>query len=168
MHSLYLLSVFLHILAAIIWVGGMFFLVLVIVPWLRQGDRARAATMMRDVGTRLRDIGWVCFAVLTVTGTFNLWVRGVRIASFTDPIWLDSSFGKSVVAKLTVFAVILASSAVHDFIIGPRATELVSADPRSPAAEALRRKASIMGRMNAVLALIAVAIAVTLVRGTPW
>jgi uncharacterized membrane protein len=167
-HALYYASVVLHILAAITWIGGMFFLMLVVVPWLRKGDRATAAAMLRETGTRFRNVGWACFAIVLVTGTFNLWVRGVRPASFVDPAWLGSSFGTAVVLKLAVFALVLAISAVHDFVHGPQATAAIARDPRSPEAERYRRRASLLGRANAVLALVLVLLAVALVRGFPW
>ncbi len=165
MHALYLLSVWLHILAAIVWIGGMAFLVLVVVPYLRKGDRAKAAALMRDTGSRFRDIGWICFAIVLVTGTFNLWMRGVRVGSFADPAWLRSQLGHAVSLKLAVFTVVLVMSAVHDFVIGPRATRAIVADPRSKEAESLRRAASMMGRANVVFALILVALGVLIVRG---
>ena len=80
MHALYLLSVWVHILAATAWVGGMFFLVLVVVPWLRKGEGSNAAVFLRETGERFRSVGWACFGLLLVTGTFNLWVRGVRVS----------------------------------------------------------------------------------------
>ena len=79
MPALYLLSVWIHILAAMAWIGGMFFLVLVVVPWLRAGNRANAGAFLRETGQRFRSVGWSCFAILTVTGTFNLYARGVRL-----------------------------------------------------------------------------------------
>lgn len=167
-HRLYLLSVWLHILAATVWIGGMFFLVLVVVPWLRSGDRAGAATFLRETGERFRTVGWTCFAVLLVTGTFNLWTRGVRFGDFARPAWRASPFGKAVLWKLGVFAIVLLVSAYHDFLIGPRATRALGEDPRSALAERLRRRASLLGRLNALLALVLVAIAVILVRGWPW
>lgn len=167
MHALYLVSVWLHILAATLWIGGMFFLVLVVVPYLRKGDRAKAAALMRDTGGRFRDIGWMCFVTVLLTGTFNLWMRGVRMSSFADPAWRASVFGKAVELKLAVFTVVLLMSAAHDFVLGPKATRAIVADPRSKEAESLRRTASIMGRVNAVLALLLVAIGVVIVRGWP-
>ena len=165
MHALYLVSVWLHILAATLWIGGMFFLVLVVVPYLRKGDRAKAAALMRDTGGRFRDIGWMCFVTVLLTGTFNLWMRGVRVSSFGDPVWLRSQLGHAVSLKLAVFTVVLVMSAVHDFVIGPRATRAIVADPRSKEAESLRRVASMMGRANVVFALILVALGVLIVRG---
>lgn len=167
MHTWYLLSVFFHIVAATIWVGGTFSIALVVVPFLRTGDRRTAANAMRVMGTRLRDIGWGCFALLAVTGSFNAWVRGVRLSSFGDPIFLGSPFGRAFLAKLGVFAAILAVSAFHDFVLGPRSARLVAGDPASPAAEHARRMASWLGRVNALLALATIAVAVTLVRGLP-
>jgi putative copper resistance protein D len=165
--TLYWLSVCLHVLAAIVWIGGMFFLVLVVVPWLRKGGRAQAPQLLRDTGRRFRTVGWVCFAILLVTGTFNLWVRGVRLQSFVDPRWLASDFGQAVLAKLALFAVVLALSAVHDFVVGPMATELMRTKPGSPEALRLRKRASWMGRLNVLLALALVGVAVSIVRGWP-
>jgi putative copper export protein len=129
-YGLYFLSVWIHIIAATIWVGGMLFLVLVVVPWLRRGDPASAGKMLRETGARFRNVGWVCFGLLLLTGTFNLWVRGVRLPDFTRTEWLSSGFGGTVVAKLALFAGVLVVSVVHDFFVGPRAT-----------AELARRKA---------------------------
>lgn len=168
MRVLYLASVWLHILATIVWAGGLFFLALVVVPWLRRGERITAATFLRQSGPRLRAVAWGCFAVLLLTGAFNLWMRGVRPADFGRAEWLASPFGQAVVLKLALFAAVLSISAVHDFIIGPRATLAVERDPRSFEAERLRRAATLLGRVDAGLALALVAAAVVLVRGWPW
>lgn len=168
MSFLYLASVWLHILAATTWVGGMLFLMLVVVPWLRSGGRSQAVVFLRETGERFRSVGWACFGVLVVTGTFNLWVRGVRLADFGRAEWRSSPFGRAVLWKLAVFVVILGVSAVHDFAVGPGATRAISEDPGSAHAEALRRRASLLGRANALLALTIVALAVILVRGWPW
>ena len=168
MHTLYLFSVFFHILAATIWIGGMAFLVLVVVPWLRQGGRTDASAFLRETGTRFRSVGWACFVVLLFTGSFNLWVRGVRPSDFVRTEWLSSPFGQTVLVKLSAFFVVLVVSAVHDFVVGPAATTAIAADPRSPEAARQRRRASMLGRFNVLLALVLLAAGVTLVRGTPW
>lgn len=168
MHALYVLSVWLHIVAATIWLGGMLFLVLVVVPWLRRGGRVDAAALLRETGTRFSRVAWVCFAVVLTTGTFNLWIRGVRLADFGRGEWLGSPFGKTVLVKLGAFSLVLVASAVHDFVLGPRATAAIAADPRSAEAQRGRREASVLGRVNVLLALILVAAGVMLVRGVPW
>lgn len=168
MYGLYLVSVWVHILAATVWIGGMGFLVLVVVPWLRRGGRTDAAVFLRETGERFRNVGWTCFFLLVATGTFNLWFRGVRLSSFSQPAWLASSFGKTVLLKLSVFVLVLSVSAVHDFVLGPRATRTIAADPRSPEAARARRHASLLGRLNVVFALVLVAAGVALVRGVPW
>lgn len=169
MHSLYLLSVWFHILAATIWIGGMFFIVLVVVPWLRHGgDRQSAGAFLRETGERFRGVGWVCFGIIIVTGTFNLWIRGVHLSDFGRWEWISSSFGTLVMTKLTAFALVLGVSAVHDFSVGPRATRAIERDPQSKETQRLRRQASLLGRANALLALVLVAVGVMLVRGAFW
>ena len=47
----------LHILAAIVWIGGMSFLVLVVVPWLRKkGGGTDAGRFLRETGERFRNV----------------------------------------------------------------------------------------------------------------
>jgi len=166
--ALYLVSVWLHILAAATWIGGMLFVTLVVAPWLRRGDRANAAPFLRETGARFRNVAWACFAIMLVTGAFNLWVRGVRPADLADPVWLASPFGAAVVLKLSVFVLVLAVSGVHDFVVGPRATAAIARAPRSHEAGRLRRQATLLGRANVVLALVLVALGVSMVRGWPW
>jgi copper resistance protein D len=165
--GLYVAAVWVHILAATVWVGGMLFLVLIVAPWLRGGGRAHALVVLREAGRRFRLVGWICFGVLLVTGSFALWMRGVRLGSFASLAWLGTAFGQIVLAKLGLFLVILVLSALHDFRIGPRATAVLERDPSSEEALRLRLRAAWMGRLNAVLGLAIVLVAVLLVRGVP-
>ena len=167
LHDVYLLSVWLHILAATTWIGGMVFLVLVVVPSLRKGDRAVATKLLGESGKRFRTVGWTCFAILLVTGSFNLWARGVKLHDLFDPEWIATPFGRAVMVKLSIFAVVLVLSAVHDFSIGPRAVVELERDHASALSAALRRRASLLGRLNALLALALVAMGVIIVRGWP-
>lgn len=167
MGTLYLFSVWLHIVAATTWLGGMIFLVLVVVPALRRGDPATTAALMRDSGRRFRVVGWSSFLLLACTGTANLWFRGVRLGNLFDPTWCATSFGRILWAKLLVFALVLLLSAVHDFVLGPRASQALSRMPQGREAEQLRRAARILGRVTALLALVLFALAVMLVRGVP-
>lgn len=160
MHELYLASVWLHILAAMAWVGGMIFLVAVIVPMLRRPDtRERASEIMQLAGRRFRTVGWISFAVLVVTGVFNVLHRGFRFEDFfTGDVFLGR-WGHALATKLVLVAIVLSMSAVHDFWLGPKAAE---GGPE--ARERFRKIASIMGRVTFAFALAIVAVAVTLVR----
>lgn len=166
-HSLYVLSVWLHVLSAMLWLGGMLFLVVVVIPILRGGDRRQAAEMMHRAGLKFRTIGWICFALFVATGTYQLAYRGVGLSDFWDPAFLSSPFGSAIAWKLGLFALVLALSVWHDFFLGPRATRIGRQDPTSAEALALRKQASWLGRVNALLALAIVALAVILVRGWP-
>lgn len=167
MGIVYLFSVWLHVLAATTWLGGMLFLVLVVVPTLRKGERKVAAAVMRDSGRRFRTVGWICFAVLVATGTYNAWWRGVRWHLLVDAQWTGTTFGRVFVIKLSVFLLVLLLSVQHDFFIGPRASRALVAGEMETA-EGLRRQASLLGRFTAVLALVIFGLAVVLVRGAVW
>lgn len=156
----YVASVYLHILAAATWVGGIIFLVAVIVPALR---RAPNSDLLRQTVLRFRTVGWVAFAVLLLTGLYNLHVRGIGWAELTDPAYRATSSGKALLIKLACFAIVIVLQGIHDFSIGPRA--LAAMEQHTAEAPRLRRQASMIGRINGVITLVIVLCAVIVVRG---
>ncbi len=162
----YFISVLIHILSAVVWVGGMFFLVLILIPVLRKPEyQSIFSTLFRQVGVRYRLIGWVSLILLLVTGTINLAYRGYGFSDFFSGLIFRGTFGHILLQKLIFVGIILVLSIVHDFWIGPRTSALIRQDPVSPESMRYRRMASWLGRLNFIMAIIIVALAVMLVRG---
>ena len=165
MPLLYYANVTVHVLAAILWLGGMFFLGVVGAPVLRTIEPpSLRQQLFQELGTRFRLIGWWAIAVLIITGIVNVqqrgWLRwdgGLGSASF----WRTAA-GHALAAKLVTVVVMLSISAFHDFIHGPRAG---GAAPGSPESIAYRRRAAIFGRLNAILGVVLIIAAVRLARG---
>jgi copper resistance protein D len=167
MHTLYLLSVWAHIVAAMTWIGGMLFLVTVMVPLLRKpGMRDRAAEVFHMFGARFRTVGWVALGTLVVTGIINLVYRGFTLAQIASGQVFAGPWGTILALKLAFVLTVLAISAVHDFWLGPRAVRLARAGAPPETRERFRRAASMLGRATLLLALAIVGLAVTLVRGS--
>ena len=168
MHALYLTSVWLHILAAAIWIGSMAFLGLVLVPVLREPDFEPVRTrLLYRTGLRFRWTGWIVLALLVVTGIVNTGFRGYNWTSLFSGALFNGAWGHVLGAKIGLVVVVLLVSAWHDFYLGPRATQLLQDNPRSPEAQRIRRVASWIGRVMLLLSLAILALAVMLVRGTP-
>jgi uncharacterized membrane protein len=162
---LYYLNVTIHVLAAMLWLGGMFFLGVVGAPVLRAIEppplRQR---LFQQLGAKFRRVGWITIGVLVATGVLNLQFRGWLHwdgVLATRAFW-RTSVGHALAAKLTAVVLMIAISAIHDFIYGPRAGRAI---PGSPAALALRKRSALLGRVNAVLGVLLVVAAVRLARG---
>lgn len=94
--------VWLHLLAAAVWVGGLVYATHLVIPALARGDRAYLPLL-----GRARMAAWAALGLLVVTGLENL--RHVRL----DSPW--------VMAKLLLVLVLLALAAHRDFALVPRA-----------------------------------------------
>src|SRR5690606_8596520 len=78
MTGLYLTSVTIHVLAALLWLGGMFFLAAVGAPVLRKVEPpSLRAELFQKLGEQFRRVGWAAIGVLIVTGIINLYFRGL-------------------------------------------------------------------------------------------
>jgi uncharacterized membrane protein len=165
MRTLYLVSVWLHVVAAMAWVGGMIFLVTILVPLLRTPAlRPRAPELFAVVGRRFRLVGWIALVTLVITGLFNVSMRGYGLGQLLRGEAFSGRWGATLALKLAFVVVIVALSSVHDFWLGPRASRLARDNAPATQRERSRRIASVMGRTTFVLALAVVALAVTLVR----
>ncbi len=114
MRGVYLTSVWLHVLAAMTWIGGMVVFVAAVMPYFRRRPEAEKASFLEWFGQRFRVISWTCFSILAVTGTFNLWARGVRPADFLRADWHQTTFGQMVTVKLTLVAVAVLLTILHE------------------------------------------------------
>jgi uncharacterized membrane protein len=156
-HNLYLASIWLHLTAMAVWIGGMVFLAAVALPGLRRGGPAAVGEFLAWATPRLRAVGWTCLAVLGITGWVQLEFRGMA--------WNANAV---ISTKIAVYVAIVAISVLHDFWLGPRASIALRDDPGSPATNRLRRLAVSVGRVTALLALLAVTLGVFIARGVPW
>jgi putative copper resistance protein D len=158
-HSWYLFCVYLHILFAMIWVGGMLFFVFVIVPLLKKPElKEMYGVLISNIGKRYRILGWISLVMLIVTGILQMGFRGYSLSS----LWNASpgnSFLEILRIKVLLVVVILLVSMLHDFWVGPSVSQQKGEKQAS-----FRKAASWLGRANLVLALTVVALAVMLVR----
>ena len=135
---------FVHVLAALTWVGGMLFVALVLVPVTRRlADADLRRRLVTEIGVRFRAVGWVAVGLLIVSGLGNLWVRPELLAA------------PRLQAKLGLVVLALILSALHDFALGPRAGR-PDADPSA------RVRASWIARINILVVLAVVALGLAL------
>lgn len=159
------LSVALHVLAAIVWLGGLFFLGFVGAPELRRLDDLHLRQRLFHVlGLRFRTVGWAALAVLILTGLLNLWFRGLLHwqGVLAEPAFWATPLGRALAWKLAAVALMLVVSFLHDWVYGPRAGLV---PPDADAARRCRRTAVLLAQVNTLLALVIIGAAVLLARG---
>jgi len=72
---LYQINVWIHILAASVWVGGLIYTAAVAVPFALTHDPQEQQRILRGLAHRFRPIGWSAIVVLFITGLRNLTLR---------------------------------------------------------------------------------------------
>ncbi|WP_454064913.1 CopD family protein [Candidatus Nitrospira salsa] len=157
---MYILLSWIHLTAAIFWVGGMLFLSFVAVPLLKSSaDPAQALRWFLGVARRFRALVWVAIGVLVITGALLLSNHVNFSASFSD-------WPSSVIIKLALVFLLIVTSITHDRIIGPkvRVIKQKAFAEWTGADRFLVRFAPWIGRMTMILGLAVVLAGVGLVR----
>lgn len=168
-HSWYVIITFLHVSAALLWVGGMLFMSLILIPALRgQRDPHLTARLIQAVGRLYRRWGWGALILLLLTGYGALRLRGFSNAILTSAAFWRAPFGRTLAWKLFFFVGVVAFSLIHD-LSSAQQLERDSEAPPSEEERGRRRKiASWLGRITLILSLIIVFFGVLLARGNPW
>ena len=95
------IRLFLHVLAATIWVGGQLVLA-VLVPVLRRfGSEAVSA-----VARQFNQVAWAAFGVLILTGIWNVAAASAKVSH-------DASYRTTLMVKLAVVLVSGVTAALH-------------------------------------------------------
>jgi len=161
------LIVFIHVISAILWLGGMFFIALVMVPSLRKlGSRETRTEILSNSARRFRTVSWVAIPILVMTGIMNSINRGVSLHSISSGELFSSTFGKILLIKVSLVIMIIFLSILHDFILGPRLVESikVSGQTSNRTSNTVRKKelVSWIARLNLFLGILVVFCAVIL------
>jgi putative copper export protein len=99
-----------HILAASLWIGGQVIIALLI-PLLRS-QPALLATAAR----RYQQVAWTAYIVLIGTGLLNAHNAGITWSDL-----LHSALGRTLLLKLGFVALSGLAAAIHAFVVAPRA-----------------------------------------------
>jgi copper resistance protein D len=154
------LLVWLHVLAAVSWIGGAIFLSVVLAPVLRREPFAsQKALLFRTTALRFRAVVWGSIATLLLTGPPLLYQRGISIV---DP----AGWPMVLSIKLGLVAILLLFTVTHDLIIGPRVGRILQspAESRTSSARAMVAWSPWIARSSLILALAVLLAAVVLVR----
>ena len=156
--------VFIHIIAAITWLGGMLFLAMVMVPLARR-DAGVGFGSLRAAAEKFVPIAWAAKVVLAGSGAYLAWTYWeVRPETFFTG---ETHFLQYLQMKTGIFIIVVVLSLLHDFWLGPRMMDRLDAarSSGSPLPTGLGRLfVQWAARVNLLLVLAVVALAVVMTR----
>lgn len=156
----WILVLWVHLIAAMVWIGGMAFLTLVAAPSLkRSASPEMQGILFKDIGRRFKLIGWICIFVLLITGPINIYHHVTSHHMENDG---TGNFHSILVLKLGLVLIMIALSLIHDFVLGPLLGERVREGVSS--SRFLELIVPWMGRVNLILGLAVIYLGLTLAK----
>lgn len=139
--------VWLHIVAAAVWVGPQVFLFVALAPAMDHiADPQLRVEVTRGLTRRFAVVGGAAMLTLVVTGLVLVAER------FYDwRVLVETSFGRLLLLKGTLVLAVLGLTAYHSFALGPRAS--AAAARGEPMAAVLRRRSLLVSTANLALSL---------------
>ena len=152
--------IWIHLLAAVVWVGGMVFLSVVLVPVLRRdGLFADYALVFRTVVYRFRSLVWSAMGLLVGTG---LLLASYRLIPLLEPRQWPAVFA----AKMSCVALLFSLTLLHDLVIGPHVRRILAMAEaeRTARQRTLIKYSPLVPRLSLLIALFVLLLAVILAR----
>src|SRR5919108_5358583 len=141
----------LHLIGAAVWAGGLVMLGLAVGAARKTVPEDDRVALFRSLGRRFAVVGGIALLVLIATGS--------DMASDRD-VWgrlTDTSYGKTLLAKLILVGVVIVLTLVHTILQGPslsRMRALAAGRPDDAALEVqIRRRAVLAGIVSGMLLL---------------
>ena len=169
MDILWLFIRWIHVIAAVVWIGGNLILAMVIVPHFRQNlPPVQRIQILTLIGKRFEPIVWGCVLILIFTGLANIF-NSVDLFS-ADTSQLVNTFWTALGIKLLLFIILLVLTGLHSFIYGPKLSKAIEdLDPETeelPAnVNSIRKKMAIVSSAMGVVSLLIILAAVALRMG---
>ena len=156
METFYLISVFVHVICATFWIGGMLFIPLILVPSIK--NQPNRVLLLFKTGIKFRFYGWFSVLTLFISGFLNFYFRGFPL---TLDFFVQTIYGKLLSTKLVLFVLMLIISAIHDFYYGIKSIDEMQHSNNNK----FKLMARWTGMFNLVLALIIAFFGIIISRG---
>lgn len=149
---------FLHITAAMIWVGGQLFLALVLAPALRKKLLPQERMPLSlAIAQRFKRVSHGALGVLLLTGVWQVrYMFYSSVGSFSN-----TAYGRTFILKMGLLFLALVLSVLHDKKWGPALMQK-SGSPDSPEFKAAAHRMIFWARVNIIVTLTIVACAAAL------
>lgn len=109
----------LHLLGAVVWVGGLVFLVLVVSPALKRATSVREHLRLElNLEGRFRAVMWPSAGLVLLTGLYN--VMNVLMANSASGVSLPPAFVRTLAIKIGLVVLMVILQAIHQLAIRPR------------------------------------------------
>jgi copper transport protein len=142
-----------HLLAAAVWIGGIAQIALAWLPVIRRGGSTLRWEVMRAVLERFGKVALPAFLIVASTGLTNALIELGHVSA----LW-DSSYGRVLAVKIALVGLIAAASYLHAFRLRPRLLNM-----RPHRSEGIERRHWRMLAAEPVFAVAVVAVAAALV-----
>lgn len=165
---MYFLNVWVHILAAAIWTGGLVYTAAVVVPFAISHPADERQRILRALARRFRWIAWGSIVVLIITGIGNLTLRlsPIRFSQILNGDVFDPAKVETLIAiwlpwKLMLVILMIGLMAYHDVTSIQAAKGFEGSPERAPG----NRMGSRAAALATLLAILVLYVSVRLVRG---
>lgn len=152
--------VWIHLIAAISWIGGTIFLSLVLAPSYRSlASKPDVGVLFRTAAKRFRLVVWGAVALLLLTGP-------MLVLSHGWPLFEPARWPSPLGIKLVLVAALLLMTLAHDLVLGPRVRAILalSPDQRTASDQTVLIAATWLPRLALLLSLGVLFVAVMLAR----
>ncbi len=99
-----IIAYWLHILATVVWIGGLAALSIFVLPAARRTmPEKEYSSFLTAMASRLQQVGWLCLSVLVFTGLFQM----VSHPNYQGFLVIDSSWALAILIKHITVALML-------------------------------------------------------------
>ena len=159
-----LFVLWIHVVAAVTWIGGNLILAMVIVPHFKQSlPPVQRIQLLMQIGKRFEPVVWSCIGVLFFTGIINIFFT----VDFSSPTPIANAFMRTLLIKILLFFLLTILTFLHSMVFARRlAAAVEDLDPtleELPLQVKSRRLhmsivSSLMGVVSLLILLVAVAL----------
>lgn len=152
------IAFWLHMLATVVWIGGLAALSILVLPAARKALEASAyAALIESIQRRLDPLGWLCLLLLVATGLVQMSAN----PNYHGFLAISNRWALAILIKHIVFAGMTAVSAYLTWGLLPalrRAALLQTHGQAAAGAERMRSQELLLLRLNLILGLLVLAL----------